>query len=270
MKIPRGKLVKSYKVKGNLVRLLDEGITLVNSGYIRITEDKEGINDYYLFFDRGNIIGAYAEFEHGESIKGEEARKVAMNVENGIQIVYYLGSRILNFLIENEYPEVSIPIKSFDKNQVFIIAGVRIPLGEKKLVTIEEDCVNMISNLKNSGFTGYMRVIRETEGKVEDGVIVFLQGVPKIALLEHDGKTYKGDKAVEELLKKSCSKSTIEVWKLDKDQIEELLSVTKEATTSIFEIIRETREDRKALLKKYGIKEPDERTIKEILKYYSS
>lgn len=259
MKIPRGKLIKSYKVYGNLPRLLDEGITLVNSGYIRITEDKVGINDYYLFFDRGNIIGAYAEFENGESIKGEEARKVAMNVENGILIVYYLSSRLLNFLIEEEYPEVSIPIN-----------GVIIPLGEKKLATIEEDCANMIINLKNNEFTGYMRVIRESEGKIENGIIVFLQGVPKIALLEHGRRVYKGDKAVEQLLKKSRSKSTIEIWKLDKDQIKKLLSATKEATTSMFEIIRDTKKDRKALLKKYGIKEPDETTIKEILKYYSS
>ncbi len=267
MRIPRGKLIKNYKIIGDLSIIFEEAITLTKSGYIRITEDRNGLNDYYIFFNQGKILGAYAEFEHGESIRGEEAKKAAMNVRRGIFTVYYLGPRILDFLIKEENLEVVIP---YHENKVVLITGVRIPLGEKKLATTDEDCASVIGSLRSRNFTGYIRVRREKEGNIEDGIIVFLDGMPRAALLEHGNKAYKGDSAIEQLLKKSHSKRTIEVWELEKEKVEKLLSATKEATTSMFEIIKETKKDRKALLKKYGIKEPDEGSIKEILKYYSS
>jgi len=101
MKVPVGVKVKDLEVTEPRVEILIEEAERVHlTGYVRVSYEKEDINDFYIFFINGNMTAIYGEEMLTEKeIFGKEALERALSVfSSGIASLYQVeGKEIAEF-----------------------------------------------------------------------------------------------------------------------------------------------------------------------------
>lgn len=93
MKVPVGHKIKDLEVTEPRVEILIEEAQKENlTGYIRVSYEKKGINDFYIFFISGKLTAIYGEEMLTEKqIFGKEALDEALNLfAKGIASLYQL------------------------------------------------------------------------------------------------------------------------------------------------------------------------------------
>ncbi len=105
MKLPLGQKVKDLEVTEPRVKpLIEESQKETLTGYIRVTYEKESINDFYIFLINGNLTAAYAEEMLTEKeIFGKEALDRALaTFSKGIASIYQLEEHEISDLRQKE------------------------------------------------------------------------------------------------------------------------------------------------------------------------
>ena len=105
MKVPVGVKVKDLEVTEPRVEILIEEAEKVHlTGYVRVSYEKEDINDFYIFFINGNLTAIYGEEMLTEKeIFGKEALERALSVfSSGIASLYQVEEREIAELSRKE------------------------------------------------------------------------------------------------------------------------------------------------------------------------
>ena len=105
MKVPLGQKVKDLEVTEPRVKpLIEEAQKETLTGYIRVTYEKENINDFYIFLINGDLTAAYAEEMLTEKeIFGKEALERALTIfSKGIASIYQLEEHEISGLRQKE------------------------------------------------------------------------------------------------------------------------------------------------------------------------
>lgn len=84
IKIPCGKRCNILNINGRKVRyILEDAVKNGINGYLRVTTEGEGLEDYYIFVHGAGVAGAYGELEGG-ILDGPEALERAVEVTDGV------------------------------------------------------------------------------------------------------------------------------------------------------------------------------------------
>lgn len=84
IRIPYGKRRNILNINGRKVRyIIEDAVKSGINGYLRVTTEREGLEDYYLFVHRTGVVGAYGELEGGV-LEGPEALERAVEVTDGV------------------------------------------------------------------------------------------------------------------------------------------------------------------------------------------
>ena len=105
MKVPVGVKLKDLEVTEPRVEILIEEAEKVHlTGYVRVSYEKEDINDFYIFFINGNLTAIYGEEMLTEKeIFGKEALERALSVfSSGIASLYQVEEREIAELSRKE------------------------------------------------------------------------------------------------------------------------------------------------------------------------
>lgn len=105
MKVPVGVRVKDLEVTEPRVEILIEEAEKVHlTGYVRVSYEKEDINDFYIFFINGNLTAIYGEEMLTEKeIFGKEALDRALSVfSSGIASLYHVEEKEISELSRKE------------------------------------------------------------------------------------------------------------------------------------------------------------------------
>lgn len=105
MKTPVGQRVKDLEVTEPRVEaLIEEAEKASLTGYLRVTYEKEDINDFYIFFIRGELAAVYGEEMLTEKeIFGKEALQMALAIfSKGIASLFRLEEREIHELSKEE------------------------------------------------------------------------------------------------------------------------------------------------------------------------
>jgi len=85
IKIPCGKRCNILNINGRKVRyILEDAVKNGINGYLRVTTEGEGLEDYYIFVHEVEVAGAYAELHEGSVLSGPEALEKAVEVTDGV------------------------------------------------------------------------------------------------------------------------------------------------------------------------------------------
>ncbi len=149
---------------------------------------------------------------------------------------------------------------------------MRLPKGAsyKLLSTKDASMDKVLEELSSEKFSGYVRLTIEKDESIEDGYLLLKAG--EVVGAEYQGgKTLYGSKAYKKIQQASKTLGIIDIYKFTDFQLqisieengEALVSlpliaeVSEKHATSVEEEILRKRGERAALLKKYGLKEPD-------------
>lgn len=113
MKVPVGQKLKDLEITEPRVEVLIEEAEKENlTGYVRVSYEREGINDFYIFFINGELRAIYGEEMLTEKeIFGKEALDEALILfSKGIASLYQLETRIIKELSETE-PRIFLKAK---------------------------------------------------------------------------------------------------------------------------------------------------------------
>jgi hypothetical protein len=105
MKVPVGQKIRDLEVPEPRVKPVIEEAQKANlTGYIRVTYEREGINDFYIFLVNGELAAMYGEEMLTEKeIFGKEALNEALAIfSKGIAGLYRLEEEEIYELIETE------------------------------------------------------------------------------------------------------------------------------------------------------------------------
>ena len=84
IKIPCGKRCNILNINGRKVRyILEDAVKNGINGYLRVTTEGEGLEDYYIFVHGAGVAGAYGELGGG-ILGGPEALERAVEVTDGV------------------------------------------------------------------------------------------------------------------------------------------------------------------------------------------
>lgn len=281
MKVPLGKISKTLKIEGGIgLKALEEALGKNLCGYIRITTDEGGIKDYYLFVHNSKVVGAHAELPGDEELNGKEAYDRSMDISTGIMDIRTLHEETLKtFISSNKCLEVNIapannsvaPVTEKSSPVGFIrIAGVRVPiLASKKAFNVKGTNLRaLIDTLNSESLTGCLRITADTPVGVQDGFVLFDGGKRVIAVFEGE-TTYSGPAAFERISSLSTFEGIANIYKISSSDLSQAVSHLGRATLAAESPNPadhpNSPPDRQSLLKKYKIKEPDGKSIDDML-----
>lgn len=113
MKMPAGHKIRDLEItEPRVTILIDEGKSLNHTGFIRVTYEKEGINDFHLFFVNGQLVGVYGEEMLTEKeIYGKKALNEALTIfSTGIAGLYSMEEHQVTSILQ-ENPDLELEKK---------------------------------------------------------------------------------------------------------------------------------------------------------------
>jgi hypothetical protein len=113
MKMPIGQKIQDLEIAEPRAKIvIDQGRTLHHTGFIRVTYEKEGINDFHLFFIDGQLVGVYGEEMLTEKeLYGKQALEEALTIfSRGIGGLYTMGEQEVAALLQEE-PDLQLEKK---------------------------------------------------------------------------------------------------------------------------------------------------------------
>ncbi len=189
-------------------------LDIVDTGYVRLTVEDDGLNDHYILYSNHEYVGALCEFSDGRRLCSAEALDYILSVNQDVlaQTVVYKKD-VLN-TVKREHPEIFLALESEEKFKI----GDTIFKGTLHAIK-SGDLLTVISNLEKENYTGCLRVTRETDEAIYEGVILFLE-TPVASVFESGGSTLLGDDALREI---ALTYTKGKIYKLGKEFIDKFL-----------------------------------------------
>lgn len=191
-----------------------EVLDTVDTGYIRLTVEDEGLTDHYVLYSNHEYVAALCEFSSGKRLYGAQALDYILSLNQTVlaQTVVYTANVIDE--VKKEHPEIFLAIESREKFKIgdTIFQGTLYTMKSGDLLTV-------IEKLEEENLTGCLRMTRETEDAFYEGVILFVE-TPVGALSESGDSMVLGDDALREI---ALTYTRGKVYKLDKKFIDTFL-----------------------------------------------
>ena len=105
MKMPLGKKVKDLEITEPRVKvLIEEAEKAALTGFVRVTYEKQGVNDFYIFFLNGELTALYGEEMMTETeLYGKKALEEALSIfSRGIAGLYQVEEEEIKRLVRAE------------------------------------------------------------------------------------------------------------------------------------------------------------------------
>lgn len=105
MKMPLGKKLKDLEITEPRVKMLiEEAEKATLTGFVRVTYEKQGVNDFYIFFINGELTALYGEEMMSETeLHGKKALEEALSIfSKGIAGLYQVEEGEIKEFIETE------------------------------------------------------------------------------------------------------------------------------------------------------------------------
>jgi predicted regulator of Ras-like GTPase activity (Roadblock/LC7/MglB family) len=174
MKIPVGIKIKDLEItEPKATILLKEGKKSALTGYIRVSYEQKGINDFYLFFIDGIIKGIYGEEMLTEKeIFGDEARDLALTIfSRGIASIYELTEAQIHGVIREE-PRILLEEKDIGFNEKLEAQLKRLNIKGDFLASLIADVQGlpvaaMDSSYNNETIAALSALVREVSYRAE-------------------------------------------------------------------------------------------------------
>lgn len=186
----------------------------VETGYIRMTVENDGLADHHVLFLNQEVVGALCEFPDGRRLYGAEALEYIHSLDTDVLAQTAVYTEDIITKIKKDHPEVFLTPESTEKFKI----GDTIFTGTLYAVK-SGDLLPVIKNLEEESLVGCLRVSRETEDVVQEGVILF-QKRPVAALFESGTSMRLGDEALREIV---LMYTEGKVYTLEKKFIEDFL-----------------------------------------------
>lgn len=141
MKVPLGHKVKDLEVTEPRVEMLIEEAQKESlTGYIRVTYEKPGINDYYIYFINGELAAIYGEEMLTEKeIFGKEALDEALALfTKGIASLYQLKKEEIEELAKSE-PRIRLEEKELGFHELLEAQLKRLNIEGQFLASLIAD-----------------------------------------------------------------------------------------------------------------------------------
>lgn len=191
-----------------------EVLERVETGCIRLTVEGDGLTDHYILYVKKEFVGAVSEFPNDKKLYGREALDHILTLNTPVlaEVVHYDEDTVER--IRKEYPEIFLTPESTEK---FKVAGT-VFTGVLRAVKTE-DLLTVIHQLEKETITGCLRVTRETEDTIQEGLILFLEGAAA-AVFESEEALRLGDDALREL---ALAYTEGRVYTLEREVVEKFL-----------------------------------------------
>ncbi|MBU7033317.1 MAG: DUF2226 domain-containing protein [Theionarchaea archaeon] len=174
MKIPVGIKVKDLEItEPRATILFEEGKKSNLTGYIRVSYEQKGINDFYLFFIDGTIQGIYGEEMLTEKeIHGEAARDLILTIfSRGIASIYEFSETQIHGLIREE-PRILLEDKGIGFNEKLEAQLKRLNIEGEFLASLVADVQGlpvaaMDSDYNNEMIAALSALVRDVSYRAE-------------------------------------------------------------------------------------------------------
>jgi hypothetical protein len=186
----------------------------MDTGYVRLTVDDDGMTDYHVVFCNREIVGALCEFSDGRRLYSKEAIDyiLVLNKEVLAETVVYSEENLNE--IRKKYPEIFLDPETAEKFKVGSTVFTGILRGIKS-----GDLLSILTHLEEQNLVGCLRVTRETEEAVQEGVVL-LNETPVAALFEAGSSAKLGDDALREI---ALAYTEGRVYNLEKESVENFI-----------------------------------------------
>ncbi len=209
MRFPAGKQSKLHREVSP-----KEVLNTVDTGYVRLTVETNGITDHYVLYRNKEVVGALCEFSDGRRFYGTEALDHISALDKKVlaQVAVYSEKDIDT--IKKNHPEIFLAPESAEKFRVgdTVFDGILYAVRSGDLLTA-------VRKLEKENLTGCLRITSETEEALQEGAILFLKA-PVAALFETETSVLLGDDALREI---ALAYAGGRVYKLERDFIENFL-----------------------------------------------
>ncbi|MBU7031645.1 MAG: DUF2226 domain-containing protein [Theionarchaea archaeon] len=237
MKVPRGKKLAIYRLSEKcLSDVLTEVSQKKNTGYLRLTAEKEDLVDFYLFLLDGGVVAAFSETSQNQYF-GEEAYNTAfLPYKRGLMDVRELDASMVT-LIVNNYPEARVKDSTIpevpekeqvpEEYKVLRIANMKIPYGIALNFHLSVDTTGfweLLEDMEERSFSGYFRIFAEEDDTPRDGCVFFFEGKARASIYESGSEVKYGDEALFKVLFTfSLEKGVIDFHKLTPEYMSAVL-----------------------------------------------
>ncbi|ENN96358.1 hypothetical protein J422_02719 [Methanocaldococcus villosus KIN24-T80] len=279
IKILEGEFLKSLKdIK------LEDATREVNTGYIQIytTEDDKIIYGY-IFVENGEVVGYYYTDNKSVEDMGNPEKVLELFKKENKEIELYKYEKDKLNLLEWLYPEIfnikkkakakeEIIIEEKEEDYINIKLGIPLPIPAFTNVKDFKKYLNMFEY-------SIVNVYRKSKDDLENGYIVYKKDIPIAAAYECKKGVLFGNKAYKKIKEMLDDKnSIIDIYPYDNKKLNILLEVYPQMEMGYEEKVEEEKKiseflkkdlenlSRDELLKKLGIKEPDEDWVDGIIK----
>ncbi|MBU7033366.1 MAG: DUF2226 domain-containing protein [Theionarchaea archaeon] len=195
-----------------------EVLDTVETGYIRLTVEDDDLTDHYIFYRDNEIVGAFSEYppsgSNPSTLQGAQALDTILSLNNHVLAETVIYSKETLKTIEKNHPEIFFKTETQEKFRI----GKTVFTGT--LATVKSgDFLTVTKQLQAHNLIGCLRVTRETQDAIQEGVVVFLEN-PVAALFESQSSILLGDDALHEI---ALTFSMGRVYTLDRKFIEDFL-----------------------------------------------
>lgn len=213
MKVPRGSKRAWYRLPDvSLTDVVKKASQEKTTGYIRFTAEKKDLIDFYVFFLKGEVVGAYSETPQAQTFGDRAYNDAFFPCDRGLIDVRELDEAVISLLIAN-YPEAKVSTfvipetpgkKELPEDTRFLrIANMKVPHGnllEFHLSVGVTGFWELLEDMERRSFSGYFRVFAEEDESPRDGCIFFSQGKARGAAYESGAEVRYGDEALFKVL----------------------------------------------------------------------
>ena len=141
MKVPVGHKARDLEVTEPRVEVLIEEAQKENlTGYIRVSYEKQDVNDFYIFLINGGLAAAYGEEMLTEKeVFGKEALDMALTIfSSGLSSFYNIGEKEIQDLSQQE-PRILLEEKELGFNELLEAQLRRLNLEGQFLASLVSD-----------------------------------------------------------------------------------------------------------------------------------
>jgi hypothetical protein len=191
-----------------------EVLNSITTGYARLTAEENGLNDYYILFRSSEIVGAACEFSDGKTLYSTDAVEHILSLREPVLAETAEYTNELLETIKKEHPEIFLSPDTKEKFKAGCLIFEGVLAGVKS-----GDLLEVLKELEVQKTIGCLRVTRETEETIQEGVILFLE-TPVAAMVETGDSMLLGDSALREV---ALCFTKGRAYTLDRDIVEKFL-----------------------------------------------
>jgi len=237
MKVPRGSKLAWYRLPDiQLAKIVEKATQEKTTGYIRLTAEEKDLIDFYIFFLKGEMVGAYSETLEKQVFGDTAYNNAFFPFDRGLIDLRALEEGVISLLIGN-YPEAKVSTsgipevpekKEIPEDLKFLrIANMKVPYGvplEFQLSVNVTDFWELLEDMERRSFSGYFRVFAEEDESPRDGCIFFSEGKARGSIYESGSEVKYGDEALFKVLFTfSLEKGVIDFHELESAHLDMVL-----------------------------------------------